>query len=68
MNETVQIIIKWLAGNADYFQGLIILQKHVKVSRGLLQTISRRENPWNKSKVTYLLINEVNRLLNSNMM
>jgi hypothetical protein len=62
MNQKAIKIINWLASDTDYFAGINILQQNGNPPRGIMQTISRRENPFNRSKLTYLLIKDLNDL------
>jgi hypothetical protein len=62
MNQKAINIINWLANDSDYFEGLSILQQNGNPPKGILQTITRRENPFNRAKLTYLLIKDLNDL------
>jgi hypothetical protein len=62
MKQKAINIINWLANDSDYFAGLSILQQNGHPPKGILQTITRRENPFNRAKLTYLLIKDLNDL------
>jgi hypothetical protein len=62
MNQKAVNIIDWLANDADYFAGLKILQQNRNPAKGPFQNNLRRDNPFNRAKLVYLLIRDLNNL------
>jgi len=66
MNQKALNMIKWLAGEQDYFTGITVLQQNGNPPKGIFQTISKKQNERHSQKLIYLMVKELNYLTGNN--
>jgi len=66
MNQKALNMIKWLAGEQDYFTGITVLQQNGNPPKGIFQTISKKQNDRHSQKLIYLMVKELNYLMGNN--